>query len=369
MLPNEIALNLINEYIVKFKNKQDFENKNLKKELINKLLNNNTLIKTEDGTYTLVSEDSEELMHSKIGALRESVEKFVMPSKLETLELPKILDLCSGIGYNSVASLRYNKNCKIDMVEYSKETLFLSLCLYIPFKEEHEIIKEAIKNHILKDNLPKYCKNQNQQINIYEGDARKIVIDLKKLNKKYNIVFHDGFSPQRDSVLYTVDFLKNIYELMENGGVLLSYSSSIPFRSGLIEAGFIISEGEAIGRKRGITIAYKNLKPLRSSTISLENTENTEIKRISEIDERVIALSTVGAPYRDPDFNLSHNEIINNREIERNNLKENLLKKGIYYSTKRVKLGKIPEKYLEIQKENLNSTEIIKKMRDLYYSY
>ncbi|ABR55739.1 protein of unknown function DUF752 [Methanococcus aeolicus Nankai-3] len=364
MLPNEIALNLINEYIVKFKNKQDFENnslENLKEELINKLINNNMLIKTEDGTYTMISEDSQEMMHSKIGALREGVEKFVIPSNLENEELPKILDLCSGMGYNSIASLRYNKNCKIDMVEYSKETLFLSLCLDIPFKE-HEIIKEVIENHLMSDENNNNNNTKNKNINIYEGDARQILIDLKKSNKKYNIVFHDGFSPQRDSVLYTVDFLKNIYELMEDGGILLSYSSSIPFRSGLIEAGFIISEGEAIGRKRGITIAYKNPKKIRSSNDSLEN---KKLKRISEIDERVIALSTVGAPYRDPNFNLCHEEIIKNREIERNNLKENLLKKGIYYSTRQIKLGKIPEIYLEIQKENLNSTEIIKKMRNM----
>ena len=341
MLPNKTALEIIKKYITKFKKGGDLDN--FKEELIKCLLDYNLLVKTEDGTHTLVSENKEELMHSKIGSLREGVEKFVMPSDLEKMKNPKILDLCSGMTYNSIAALHFNKNCSIDMIECCKEVLFLSMCIDVPYRE-HGLIKEKLKNFFRGN-----CEGE-YKINIYANDARKVI---KKLNNKYNVVFHDAFSPQRDSVLYTLDFLKKLYEKMEDNSILISYSSSIPFRSALVSAGFVISEGESIGRKRGITIGYKNPSPDRV------------LKRISLTDERLIALSTVGIPYRDVNLNLTHEEIVKNRYLERIKMKEKLLKMGKYYPTKKVKLGKIDKKFLDIQDLNLNSSEIILKMREL----
>ena len=340
MLPNKVAIDIIRRYMVRFERGEEIEK--FKKDLIRDLLHHKVLIKTGDGTYTLVSECREELMHSKIGALKESVEKFIIPSNLRYMENPKILDLCSGIGYNSVGALHYNKNCRIDMVECCKEVLFLSLCLDIPY-EEHNIIKDRIRDFLDGD-------RSKGSINIYLEDGRSAI---KRLEGGYNVVFHDAFSPQRDAVLYTVDFLREVYKKMEDDSVLISYSSSIPFRSALVEAGFIISEGNSVGRKRGITIAYKNPSPDR------------KIRRIPLTDERLIAISTVGVPYRDPNLDLTHEEIVKNRNLERMELKRKLIEAGKYYPTKKVKLGKVDKKFLEIQKLNLNSSEIILKMREL----
>ncbi|EHP87045.1 MnmC family methyltransferase [Methanotorris formicicus] len=343
MLPNKKAIGIIKKYMNLAINNNFFEEdfNEFGKKLVRELIDKNLLVKTGDGTYTLKAEDEEELMHSKIGALKEAVEKFAIPSNIKSRKNPKVLDLCSGFGYNAVAALHFNKDAEIDMVELCREVLFLSLCLNIPFKE-HEIIKNSIKNFFMGE------ETKNLKIRVFNEDARKVI---KRLDKKYDIVFHDAFSPQRDPILYTVDFLKEIYKKMNNNGVLISYSSSIPFRSGLVEAGFVISEGPSVGRKRGATIAYKN--------------PSFEVGRISEIDERVIALSTVGIPYRDVHLNAIKEEIIKNREVEREEFKRTLISLGKYYSTKRIKKGNIDNEFLKIQKMDLNSSEVIKKMRKL----
>ncbi|HID47256.1 MAG TPA: hypothetical protein EYP47_00910 [Methanococcaceae archaeon] len=339
MLPSEVALSIIRKYMERFERGENIEE--FKRDLIRDLLNHKVLIRTEDNTYTLVSQCREELMHSKIGALRESVEKFVIPSNLSYMKHPKILDLCSGIGYNSIGALHYNRGCRIDMVECCKEVLFLSLCLDIPY-EEQEIIKDRIRAFLEGE-------RSRGDINVYLGDGRDVI---KRLEGGYNIVFHDAFSPQRDAVLYTLDFLREVYKKMDDNGVLISYSSSIPFRGALVEAGFVLSEGESVGRRRGITIAYKNLSPER------------KIRRIPLTDERLIGISTVGVPYRDPNLNLTHREIVENRDVERMEFKRRLLETGKYYPTKKVKQGKIDKKFLDIQRLNLNSSEIILKMRE-----
>ncbi|ENN96721.1 hypothetical protein J422_00736 [Methanocaldococcus villosus KIN24-T80] len=341
MLVNSKALSIIRKYIKKY----NLENEDyIKGKIINELKEKNLLVETEDGSLTLVSEDINEMMHSRIGALTEAIYKFVKPSNLEKMKEPKILDLCSGLCYNAVAALHFNKRAKIDMVEISEEVLFLSLFLDIPF-EEHEIIKDKIREHF----LPNY-KSEHENIKLYIEDARKFI---KKSQSCYDIVFHDAFSPKRDPTLYTYDFLREVYLRLKNGGVLLSYSSSIPFRSALVDNSFIISEEESLDRKRCISLAYKN----RWS------------KRINEVDERVIALSITALPYRDKKLNARKEEIINEREKNKMILKDILTKKGKYISTKKIKKGKIPKELLDIQKENLNSTEIIKKMRKTYYGY
>lgn len=316
----------------------------IKESLINKLKKENVLVETEDKTYTLKAEDEEEMMHSKVGALKEAIYKFAKPSKIESLKNPRVLDLCSGLGYNAVVALHYNKDAEIDMVEICEEVLFLTLFLDIPYKE-HEIVKDKVREYFLNKIGIKYKSDYNN-VNLYVGDARKFI---KENNKKYNVVFHDAFSPKRDPTLYTYDFLKEIYKKMEDNGVLISYSSAIPFRSALVDCGFIISEGESVGRKRGITLAYKN--------------PNFKPNRINEVDERVIALSVIALPYRDRTLSSTKDEIIKNREERREKLKEKLIKINKYLSTKQIKKGKIPEEVLKIQKEDLNSSELIKKMR------
>jgi len=338
MLPNKRALDLIKIYMEKEFNSENFS------KLVELLINEDLLVKTEDETFTVRSEDPEELMHSRVGALTEGISKFAIPSQVKELKNPKILDLCSGMGYNAVSALHYNIDSEIDMVEFSKEMLFLSLAINIPIKE-HEIVKNAILNF--------FNGNSDEKIRIFNEDAR-ITLQRNSL-KKYDVVFHDAFSPLNDPVLYTVEFLKLIYEKMNDSGVLISYSSAIPFRSALVEAGFVISEGPSVGRKRGATLAYKNPNKKQIS----------KLIRIPESDERLIALSTVGIPFFDKNLNLRSEQIIENREVEREKLKNQLGNK--YYSTKKVKIGKIDENLLKIQGIGNNSSEIIKKMKKVYF--
>ena len=66
-------------------------------------------------------------------------------------------------------------------------------------------------------------------------------------------------------------------------------------------------------------------------------------------------------------MNLDTLKINKNKEIDRINLKK--LHGNKCYSTTRIKAGKIDEKLLKIQNENLNSSEIIKKMKKIYFEY
>jgi tRNA U34 5-methylaminomethyl-2-thiouridine-forming methyltransferase MnmC len=327
MLAESEILNFISVYMKRNKNPDD--------RLVRELISRNLLVQTDDGTYTVRSTAGSELMHSRMGALREAFEKFAIPSGINKIINPTILDLCSGLGYNSLAALVTNPSSSIHMIEYSREMIFLGACLESEYNEK-KIIDKAVYD-FLND-------RKNEKIKIINGDAREAIAHISE--SLFDVVFHDGFSPANDPVLYSVEFLKVLKSKMKSTGLLLSYSSSLPFRSALIEAGFSVGRGPAIGRKRGITLAAVNPEDKRL------------FSRLKAEDEKMIALTTVGYPYRDSKLDLTGEQISIEREVKR----EEMRKSGKYLSAKKIKKHNTDPVYDRISSESSDSATAIRLM-------
>jgi tRNA U34 5-methylaminomethyl-2-thiouridine-forming methyltransferase MnmC len=300
----EDVLKIIRECFVEEK-KGNKEARNNTKDLLMEYF-----VKTADGSYTLNSntiDGKSETMHTHHGAIIESMEKYIKPSKLKGKKEIRVLDICSGLGYNAASCIEYlddDVKIEIDMIEISKETLAAALFVENPLKS-YEIIKKAIEDKLYEENIIDF-KFQNEipdriNINIYLDDARDVVKQFGE-NKKYDAIFLDPFSPAKSPELYTLEFLHILKDLLKNDGIILTYTSAAPVRFAMIHSGLHVGEGPQFGR-RGGTLASKNL-------------ENIE-KSLSENDERMIALSDSGIPFRDPKLNASGFEITKMREDER----------------------------------------------------
>lgn len=71
-----------------------------------------TMTLSEDGTYTAYSKEYDEHYHStKDGALKESLLKHVIPafSSKKNQDEINILDICYGLGFNTLATLYYHR--------------------------------------------------------------------------------------------------------------------------------------------------------------------------------------------------------------------------------------------------------------------
>lgn len=311
LTPEEEVLSLIREWFDKEK-KGDITARECTSQEIKKYL-----VKTADGTYTLQSNkhnDSSETMHTSLGAYSESKEKFVNPAGLQGKKKVAILDICSGLGFNSAAVLEtilnseHNEEVKeieIDMVEISPETLAASLIIPSP-SHSHGIIRKAIENFLIAQGYLKFPHEDEEipvhvHLGVYCEDARKMVLEIPA-QQKYDAIFLDPFSPAKSPELYTHDFLMKISSLLVSDGVILTYTAAAPVRYSLINIGLHVGEGPAMGRSGG-TIASYDL--------------NKIFKTLSEKDERMIALSDAGIPYRDPELTDSGNEISKRRQEER----------------------------------------------------
>lgn len=277
------------------------------------------LIKTDDGSYTLSSErraDGIETLHSTFGARTEAFQKFVIPSKLReksnNRNVVRVLDICSGIGYNVSALLDYlndsDVQIEVDMVESSLETL--ATTLFIPdVCKSHRYIKKTIELYLIEHGYLQFTKvlsdiPSNIHINIHVTDARYFL--KEKAMGEYDAVFLDPFSPSKSPELYTVDFFNKLKDYLTTTSLILTYTAASAVRSAMINAGLYVGEGPQFHRSGG-TIASKCAEMIQTP--------------LSFSDEKVIALSDVGVPYMDPELSDDYNTIIARRQSIRSKVR------------------------------------------------
>lgn len=282
---------------------------------------NEYFVKTDDGSYSIKSKEINhkvETLHTSTGAISESFEKFIKPLKLNYDEDIAILDICAGLGYNSSAAIDDflknsdgSTNLHIDMLEISKPTLAAGLMVPSPI-EVHDITKRAIEQSLINCDyasleLEETVIPSNIDLKIHIDDARQVIQKLP--DKTYDAIFLDPFSQNMSPELVSLEFFKEFRRVIKENGIVCTYTSSSPVRMAFIEADFYVSLGPIFGRFQGGTLASPNPKNLTKSL-----PKNDEIK---------MALSDVGIPFRDPDLNLSSQEILDNRTEERHNARHN----------------------------------------------
>lgn len=241
------------------------------------------LVKTKDGSYTLISSRYGEPYHSiTAGAVTECLYKFVVPSRIlekaRSYKKIKILDVGFGLGYNTAVALTEVRRVSED-VEVEVVALDINIPERIPpLPEPYRKIHEEI----LKD-LPSY-EGKNLKVRLLLGDARETVKLLSGFGA--DAVFHDPFSPLRNPELWTADFLRLVKEAMSEEGVWVSYTSALPVRKALLDLGFKVGASRPVGRRRGGTVAS-----LKGDVPPLPSEEMEKLRS-----------SPYSVPFRDPDL-------------------------------------------------------------------
>jgi tRNA U34 5-methylaminomethyl-2-thiouridine-forming methyltransferase MnmC len=148
-------------------------------------------------------------------------------------------------------------------------------------------------------NIKKLLKNSKIDVNFHNNDARSFI---KTNTTKYNFIYLDAFTPTKCPMLWTVQFFNKLYNLLENDGMILTYSNSAAVRNALLQNGFAVGKiynsdsGKFIG-----TVATKN--------------ENLIQYKLGKKDLDLIN-SKAGICFNDNNLDLDNETIIKNREKE-----------------------------------------------------
>ena len=265
---------------------------------------------TKDGSYSLRSIFFQENFHSLLGALEETKIKFTDPSDLKRFKgrSLNVLDICFGLGYNSASLLdeliKQKSYLNLYALEIDKKPLNYSLRNKSFLKLWNPKVKKIFESLYRKDNF----EDQFSKCRILWGDARK-KINIIPLANKFDLIYLDGFSPQKCPQLWTIEFLSKVTEKLNPQGYLITYSSSAAVRKTLRNLGLEIFTIKPSFNDRNfwsqgtVAIAKFDKNKLKS---------NFNFEKLSVMEEEHL-LTKASIPYRDQDLNSSKEEIIKKR--------------------------------------------------------
>lgn len=195
--------------------------------------------KTADGSYTLFVPELNEHYHSVKGALTESEHIFInMGLKHSTATSPRILEIGFGTGLNafltSLEAKKENRNIFYTTIE--KYPLDMETIRLLDYPEliapEESNLFYSIHNAVW--NSPQSI-SEHFTIEKIEGDFTGY-----HFRKGYDIIYFDAFAPEKQPEMWNQSLFNNLYEVLNNNGILTTYCAKGAVRRMLQEAGFIV---------------------------------------------------------------------------------------------------------------------------------
>lgn len=246
----------------------------------------NQTILTGDGSKTLFSTHYNQNFHDeKTGALSEALSKHVIPAFTYHQKQPtlKILDICFGIGYNTLATLYYiqQKNLDIKVEIYSPELdedLITSLKDF-DYPKEFDSLQPIIQA-ISKE---QYYEDETIKIKIELGDARKFIQKLHDID----IVYQDAFSSDVNKELWSKEYFDDIFSICNDNAIVTTYSVATPVRLSMYKAGFEIYQIKPIKKKQ--TIAFKQKQTIDAKYIDMQLKQQNNKEAQAIYDEKTFS--------------------------------------------------------------------------------
>jgi len=198
------------------------------------------LIKTSDGSHSILNTSLDETYHSENGAINESQHVFIQNglSIIEKNEI-NILEIGFGTGLNVLLTYQFaiEHKKKIKYITIEKYPLKSELIKRLNYPEQLNIDKKFFLNlHICEWNKVQYL-NPNFSFKKYNADLLNFNFSE---HKNIDLVYFDTFSPSKQAELWTENIFKQIYQSLSPNGLLTTYSSAGLVKRALRNVGFIV---------------------------------------------------------------------------------------------------------------------------------
>jgi tRNA U34 5-methylaminomethyl-2-thiouridine-forming methyltransferase MnmC len=190
--------------------------------------------------------------------LKESLTKHIIPALTyqSSKEELNILDICFGIGYNTLATLYYMKKHnitkKVNIYSPEFDLELLRSLKNFNYPTQFEPFKNIIEQ--ISTNL--HYEDDNIKITVFNGDARKYIKTLSNIN----IVYQDAFSSDVNRMLWTKEYFEDISKSLDGDAIITTYSIATPVRLSMWENGLNIYEIRQEGINKS-TIALNKKQP------------------------------------------------------------------------------------------------------------
>ena len=107
--------------------------------------------------------------------------------------------------------------------------------------------------------MTKFGQIQNSIIYKIENKLEQITTnELLQISNPFDIIYFDAFAPNKQPELWTTNIFKTIFEAMNIGSILVTYSAKGDVKRALREAGFIVKRLSGPIGKRHMLCALKD---------------------------------------------------------------------------------------------------------------
>ena len=208
------------------------------------------LLQTADGSFTLFIPEVEETYHSTHGAVQESMHVFIENGlKACDKEMIRVLEVGLGTGLNAMLTLQHATK-KIDY------------CALEPYPLSKEILNELVTSGSDQFEMKFHASNVGEWISIQENFSFvRMEIGLEEFSseEKFDVIYYDAFGPRVEPGLWTLERMQQCFDLLNEGGVFVTYCAKGEVRRNLQAAGFIV---ERLAGPPGKREMLRGVKPL-----------------------------------------------------------------------------------------------------------
>lgn len=211
---------------------------------------------TGDGSHTLYLEELDETYHSKHGAIQEAMHVFIDAGLNYSSQLKlNILEVGFGTGLNAFLTLQESKNKNINYTSLEAYPLEYEIVDQLNYTEELNLDDEDIK---IFNKLHKVEWGSYQKITT-KFNLNKIRIELAnyKTLEKFDVIYFDAFGPRVQPEMWDKAIFENMYEILSEYGILVTYCAKGSVKRTLKEVGFDLESLSGPPGKREMTRAKK----------------------------------------------------------------------------------------------------------------
>lgn len=212
---------------------------------------------TSDGSSTLFSSTYNATYHSRHGAITESLHVFIQNGLSyvgDSKKQIKIFEIGFGTGLNALLSLNYSIEKNIHLIYESIDTVILSKELI----NDINYFSELKSTRDIYNSLHECLWNSFTEIhpNFILKKHLKDWINFIPDNT-FDLFYLDAFAPEIQPELWSPDSILKMYQMLNAGGVLVTYCAKGQFKRTLKEIGFVVEALQGPPGKREITRAIK----------------------------------------------------------------------------------------------------------------
>ena len=208
------------------------------------------LVQTEDGSFTFFIPEANETYHSIHGADQEASHVFIQYGlKACPNANVKILEVGMGTGLNVL----------LTFLQKDQPVHYISL---EPFPIERDKLDTWIASRVDDVDLIRHIHDSPWGLDTELSKAflfRKEQLGIMDFHseEKFNVIYFDAFGPQVEPELWTLEVMQRCYELLEPGGIWVSYCAKGQVRRNLQEVGFKVERLPGPPGKREMLRAIK----------------------------------------------------------------------------------------------------------------